>query len=172
MVEATERKLREAQFFLVRLTAESKTAIRNEPEAFDFYLSAFLSAARSVTFALQHEGRTSTTHGSRVGLRVAQQRIRISYSFSPQRNYVQKRGGAEVAFVWEYVPVPLIPTDNRAHPTYGLTWSGPPGTPLPTVGVPVHLFESPSGERDVKPTCQRYVALLAELVRNFVQVHS
>jgi hypothetical protein len=57
MIVATERKLREARFFLGRLIDESKSAVRNEPEAFGFYLSAFLSAGRGVTFALQHEDK-------------------------------------------------------------------------------------------------------------------
>jgi hypothetical protein len=55
MIAATERTLSEAQFFLQCLRAESTKPVRNEPEAFSFYLSALLSAARSVTFALQFE---------------------------------------------------------------------------------------------------------------------
>jgi hypothetical protein len=55
MIEATQRKLREADFFLQRLIDERRRSVRNEPEAFLFYLSAFLSAARSVTLVLQKE---------------------------------------------------------------------------------------------------------------------
>jgi hypothetical protein len=55
MIDATQRKLREAQFFLRKLHEESRRLARNDPEESAFYLSAFLSAARSVTFALQAE---------------------------------------------------------------------------------------------------------------------
>jgi len=57
MIEATQRKLREAQFFYGRLV-DSKDLMgpdRNEPDAFSFYLSAFMSAARSVPWVLQCE---------------------------------------------------------------------------------------------------------------------
>jgi hypothetical protein len=54
-IPETERKLREAAFFLPLMTAEERKAARPEPEAFGFYLSAFLSAGRSVTFVLQKE---------------------------------------------------------------------------------------------------------------------
>ena len=52
LIERTQKKLRKAQFFLGNLGHESRVP-GNEHEAFDHYLSAFLSAARSVTFALQ-----------------------------------------------------------------------------------------------------------------------
>ena len=53
MIEATLKKLREAKFFLSLLNRESQKTVRNGPESFEFYLNAFLSAARSVTFALR-----------------------------------------------------------------------------------------------------------------------
>ena len=40
-----------------------------------------------------------------------------------------KHGGADVVIGWEYIPVTQIQTENRAHPAYGFSWSGPPGTP-------------------------------------------
>jgi hypothetical protein len=47
-MDATWKKLREAEFFFHRLAAEERQIDRTEPEARDFYLSAFLSAARSI----------------------------------------------------------------------------------------------------------------------------
>jgi hypothetical protein len=54
-IPETDRKLREAAFFLRLLTIEEGSPVRNDPEAFGFYLSAFLSAGRSVTWVLQSE---------------------------------------------------------------------------------------------------------------------
>lgn len=173
MIEATERKLREAQFFLVHIAAESRRAVRNEPDAFGFYLSALLSAARSVTFALQYEEKDKydAWFPTWLGNRSAEDQELLKF-LKTQRNYDQKRGGPEVAVVWEYIPVTQLRTESRTHPAYGFHWFGPPGTPPPTVGIPVHSFESASGEREVMATCQRYVGLLAELVRDFIQAHS
>jgi hypothetical protein len=44
----TRRKLREAHFFLQLFKAEQARFLRNDPEASYYYLSALLSAARSV----------------------------------------------------------------------------------------------------------------------------
>lgn len=173
MILATERKLREARFFLDRLIAESKRAVRNEPEALGFYLSAFLSAARSVTFALQHEekDRYDAWFPSWFAQRGVEDQELLNF-LKTQRNYAEKRGGADVEFDWEYILVTLLPIENRAHPAYGFTWSGVPGAPPPAVGIPVHSFQSPRGDSEVVPTCQRYVGILAELVQDFVQAHS
>jgi hypothetical protein len=55
MIPLTQKKLREAGFFLNKLSAEGQQVVRSEQESFEFYLSAFLSSARAVTFALQKE---------------------------------------------------------------------------------------------------------------------
>ena len=57
MIPMTEMKLREAKFFFGHLHDTGRKSVRNEPEEFAFYLSAFLSAARAVTFALQFEDK-------------------------------------------------------------------------------------------------------------------
>lgn len=54
MIAATQKKLREARFFLGFLRRRDRVT-PPEREEFEFYLSAFLSAARSVTFALENE---------------------------------------------------------------------------------------------------------------------
>ncbi len=51
---AAEKKLREARFFLERMR-EQETLASGEKEPFDFYLSAFLNAARTVQYRLVHE---------------------------------------------------------------------------------------------------------------------
>ncbi len=55
MIPATQRKLREAQFFYRRLVSARQEPWKHETEAFSFYFSAFLSAARSVPWVLQNE---------------------------------------------------------------------------------------------------------------------
>jgi hypothetical protein len=51
----TRKKLREAKFFLTELTAEDSGVMGSGSEAADFYLSAFFTSARAVTFVLARE---------------------------------------------------------------------------------------------------------------------
>jgi hypothetical protein len=48
MSERTDTKLRETKFFLQNLVRESDKESPSEPEAFLFYLNAFLTAGESV----------------------------------------------------------------------------------------------------------------------------
>src|SRR5712692_1866886 len=57
-VPNAKKKLREAEFFLGHLRTAWPTANLAD-ESFDFYLSAFLSAARSVTWVLQAEHKSA-----------------------------------------------------------------------------------------------------------------
>jgi hypothetical protein len=56
--ENVEKKLREARFFLNKMIEQEKLAF-GDKEPFDFYLSAFLSAARTVDYRLRHEQETT-----------------------------------------------------------------------------------------------------------------
>lgn len=61
MLRRTQKKLREAQFFLSAVQTEyEKVLFEKEPEVLEFYLSAFISAGRSVTFAMSKDAGGST----------------------------------------------------------------------------------------------------------------
>jgi hypothetical protein len=49
-----DKKLREAQFFLEKMRERERMAF-GDPEVFDFLLSAFLNAVRTVDYRLCHE---------------------------------------------------------------------------------------------------------------------
>src|SRR5258707_431645 len=49
-----DKKLREARFFLSKMADQERLAF-GDKEPFDFFLSAFLSAGRSVDYRLIHE---------------------------------------------------------------------------------------------------------------------
>ena len=53
-MDRVKKKIREATFFLGKLVERSRLAF-GDREEFDFYLSAFLSASRSVDYRLRHE---------------------------------------------------------------------------------------------------------------------
>ena len=54
LVENVEKKLREAGFFLDKMSEQEHGAFGRK-EQFEFYLSAFLSAGRTVDYRLRHE---------------------------------------------------------------------------------------------------------------------
>jgi hypothetical protein len=57
-LERVEKKLREATFFLSKMVDQGKRA-SGERKPFDFYLSAFLNAARSIDYRLRHEQKAA-----------------------------------------------------------------------------------------------------------------
>lgn len=172
MIEATQRKLREAQFFLDQLVREGGSPVRKEPETFSYYLSALLSAARSITFALQYEEKDKYDAWFPTWLanRTEKEQSLLNL-LKNQRNYEQKRGGADVAVAWDYVPLTRMLPGGAGQPTYGFNWFAPPGTPPPLFGVPVYSFKSTGDEQEVTKTCREYVDMLAELVRDFIDAH-
>jgi hypothetical protein len=98
MLERTRKKLREAEFFLQALTGAEPEVFRQEPEAADFYLSAFLTAGRSVTFALRKEQNVEY-EAWKPGwfAKLAPDDATLMKFFVDQRNQVQKEGELDFA---------------------------------------------------------------------------
>lgn len=183
MIPITEMKLREANFFFALLHSTEQQIVRNEPGAFAFFLNAFLSAARAVTFALQCEDKTSYDAWFTPWreARTAKDRELLAFMVK-QRNFAEKRGSAEFnAADWEWIPITEIRSDaDRSHPAYGFHWFGPPIALLasagldprehqPRVGRPAFQFAGFSGDqKEVTAVCKQYVDILAALVKDFV----
>jgi hypothetical protein len=173
MIEATQKKLRETQFFLRLLFHADQEVVRTEPEAFEFYLNAFLSAARSVTFALQYEERDKYEEWfPDWGNNLSEEDRQLLDFLKKQRNHSEKRGGAEVDVDWEFIPITEVGSDNHGHPAYGFHWFGPPGMPAPRVAVMLHSFELSGAPQAVIAACTRYADILERLVRDFIEGHS
>jgi hypothetical protein len=172
MIEATQKKLRETQFFAQLLLRESENVVSNEPEAFVYFLSAFLSAGRSVTFALQNEEKEKYDAWFQLWWNAQTPEDRdLMDALKLQRNVEQKQGGAKTTVEWQYIPITEVRRDERGHPAYGIHWFAPPDTPLPQVGRLVHSFELAGSKAEVTAACKRYVDLLEKLVREFIQAH-
>ncbi len=146
MIPTTRRKLRETHFFLQHLRDQFNTVIHNEPEAFRFFLSAFLSAGRSVTFTLQveekekYDQRFETWYGK---LKAEDQKL-LKF-MNRQRVSELHRSGAETQMRREPIPIMKLPTDDRGHPAYGFHCVAPGGTPQPQI-IRSQTFEVPSFE--------------------------
>lgn len=172
MIAATQKKLREARFFLGCLHRRDRVA-PPEPEEFEFFLSAFLSAARSVTFVLENEeeAKYKEWRGSWPTLLTADEQ-KFADAMVEQRNIAQKQGGAPVAVNWEFVPIIQAKRDERGQPMYGLQWFGPATAAMPQVGQPVHSINLGDGDVEAVKTCERYLSILERLVANFLKTYA
>jgi hypothetical protein len=172
MIEATKKKLREALFFFYALLNESGKVLRSDPEIFSHYLSAFLSAARSVTFALQWEEKEKYDAWFPDWMDgLAEEDKELFGLFVGQRNKNLKRGSAEVEDVLEFIPLTEVLQDRHGHPAYGFHWSSLPGAPPPEVGVSKAFFEFNGSQIEVTSACERYVRLLQKLIIDFITFH-
>lgn len=172
LIEATQKKVRETEFFLRLLVHEREKFIKNEPEAFVFYLSAFLSAARSVTFALQSEWKEKYDAWFPTWIERRTEDERQLFDFlKTQRNIEQHQGGALIDVALEYFPIIEVRSGTLGDPIYSFQWFGPPGTPLPEAMRSVHKFDFGGTQIEVTALCQRYFDLLKQLVEAFAETH-
>jgi len=165
-------KLREAYFFLGHLVAKTRTFPSSDPEEFEFFLSAFLSAARSVTFALQAEKKdTYDTWFPEWKAHRSIEDLDFLKAMNAQRVEEVHKKGASVNVALEHIPVTEVRYAGRGHPAYyGFQWSGPPGIEVPWVGLPVHYFKLGESQAEVVATCTRYLDLLDQMIRDFLKV--
>jgi hypothetical protein len=174
MIEATQKKLRETRFFYEHLARESANVSPDRAGPFLFYLSAFLSAGRSVTFALQKEEKEKYDAWFQPIWEPAQTQadLDLMKEMKLQRNISEKEGAAKTTLMWEYtVIIPEVTRDARGHPAYGVHVFAPPGTPHPPTTRAVHHFTFGSTSAEVTEACKRYVDLLENVVRDFIEAH-
>ena len=113
MIEATQDKLAEARFFLGQLRAEAARVVRPDPPAFGHYLSAFISAARSVPWVLQNEAKEK--YGAwkpkwEAGLTNEEREL---LKFTNERRLDEvKRKGVATNVNWKYVSIFELPTEQ------------------------------------------------------------
>jgi hypothetical protein len=169
----TEKKLREAKFFLGWMGNAAKS-MDMEREDFEFYLSAFLSAGRSVTFVLQVGDKArydAWFPGWKSALPDSDQEL-LQF-MNDQRVSELHQLGAAVEGVIEEVPMSVIERDrDHTHPAYGPHLFGihqgdPPGIPEPTMGRRAHYFNAGGVREKAIETCKRYAGLLEKLVQDF-----
>jgi hypothetical protein len=164
-ISKIQKKLREAKFFF-RHVCDKNRALNLESEELEFFLSAFLSAGRSVIgFFCEkqnkqyrpwfREWRMALTGGDR----------KLLNEMTRQRDSEVHEQGTEVHAAVEMVPLTEIRMGAQAHIAYG--FDGPPGTPPAQIGQKVYYFEIGGCKEEVIGTCKRYVELLEKLVQEF-----
>lgn len=156
MIDATRRKLREARFFLRKLREKSRCATHNEPEESAFYLSASLSAARSVTFTLQAEEKKNDDDWFPSWKTTQSQDDQELFMYLNGRRVAElhQTGAATVSPGLDWISVTEFRLDRNIHPAYGIHWSGMPGFEPPKIGLPILVFTGSDDERKVLQACE------------------
>lgn len=172
-IEATNLKLAEAQFFCRKLSDISRRTFSSEPEAFGFYLSAFLSAGRSVTLALQAEQKQKYDAWFPEWLDSLNDEEKILLGhFNDQRVATVHKTGATIAHRVETISaLEYLMAASREGVNIEL-WPGVPGTPLPTFQKVVRSFTIGENVSEVAKACDVYAELLARLVADFTRRYS
>jgi hypothetical protein len=185
MIPETQRKLDEALFFFKHLYKGAMGPPSNAPE-FGYYLSAFLSAARSVTFVLQAEEKQHyDTWYPSWEARLVEDDRKLWKFMNDQRVAEVHQDGADVDRAMELRTVPQIfGMQGRALVRSAIETAlpgqfgtphvifAPPLSPPVVEVVPIHRFRLGKRGVDVRDACAMYLDLLTALVREFIAVHS
>ncbi len=158
-VPKIQKKLREATFFLGHMS-QSARSTRLDHDHLEFYLSAFLSAARSVTDFFEHQAWWSQWKASQ-----SAEEILLLKQMKEQRDSEVHEEGADVSHQVEDVPVSKIETPSGLHAAYAPSFGEPWGEVK--VGMKVYYFMLGGKAVPVIEICQRYVGLLERAVEDF-----
>ncbi len=166
-IPQTRRKLREAEYFLrkVRRLGRSPGSVREE---FWYELSAFLSAARSVTFVLQAEAKDEYDTWFKPWKAGLDEPDRVLLEvLNDQRVLEVHRTGAAMVSEVRYFGMNQLVLDQPRHPAHRHYVAAPPGVPEPQVGIVEHHFWVGDAMASVVDTCATYWRLLARGVDDF-----
>jgi hypothetical protein len=174
MIAKTQKRLRAARFFLQDLQNRAR-AFRSDPEAFEFVLEAFLSAARSVTWVLQKEEKEKyDAWFEPVWMSKLSKDDETSFrGMKKRRNAAEKEGDAGVIVEWEDIPLwEFTPSDRTNPASWGYQAFGSsvtPGIDPPRHRHPTHYFGPQETRIKAVDACVHYYELLDQLVREFLE---
>jgi hypothetical protein len=158
-VPRVQKKFRETKFFFDHMSKSARST-RLDHDHLEFYLSAFLSAARSVTDFFESQawwGRWKAIQSAADILLLKQ--------MTKQRDGEVHKEGADVSHQVEDVPLSKPETPSGLHAAYAPSFGEPWGEVK--VGWKVYCFMLGGKAVPVIETCQRYVGLLERAVEDF-----
>ena len=162
MSEHVNAKLRETEFFFQKLVSESEKVVTPEPEAFLYYLNAFLVAGESVRYLLEGKGYDWREWGTE------EERGFLTFMNEQRSLVVHDEGGAETEVDWVFVPFVEL-RDRPSHPAYGFHVFAPPGTDPGGIGRRTYFFKIDGKDESVIECCKRYLTLVETLVGEFTR---
>jgi hypothetical protein len=169
-MQNVDKKLREAEFFLDKMRKQERKAF-GDKERFDFYLSAFLNAARTVDYRLRHEqGEKYETWRKAWGSKLAPAENGLIKFMVDDRNVeVHESGSGRMA---EAKEVKVGTGGSYSDSSGTLLVMGSPGPMIGSdTGVTIHMsryyFTIAGTERIATEACAEYLALLARMVSGY-----
>ena len=158
-----DKKVREARFFLRKMQERAQMAFGDHEEV-DFYLSAFLSAGRSVDYRLRHEqGTTYTAFRTSWNSSLLPDEEGLMKFLVDDRNVEVHESGSNRTPHESRIPVFGSYSDRSGT----LTDFSPPGTPPAQIIKPMFCFTIDGQQLSVIEACSKYIALLERLVREY-----
>jgi len=164
------KKLREAEFFLGKMI-EQEPRFVGDKEPFDFYLSAFLSAGRSVDYRLRREqGDTYPVWRNAWDKRLAKDDAHLIKLMIDDRNEEVHATGSGRDVEQEGVEFGI--GEHRLPGGGGMIQiSGPPGMPPSIMYRPTYSYTIGGTERKATEVCREYLMLLRRMVEQFEADH-
>lgn len=172
MIEAAQRKLREARFFYRHLERERYRADHDrDPEGFRFYFSAFIGAARSVTWIMQKEEPERYAAWEPIWKALlSSEDQKLEKLTNELRLDEVKRRGADVSATFEEMTAGELVKEMGGDPAF-LEKLYPGGSKLKS-GRPRYLFENDDGKTDLLVLSKQYLDYLERKVQNFLAAHA
>jgi hypothetical protein len=178
MIEKAQRRLRQARFFYQHLVNVRPTTVNarqptiaGDPEAFQFYLGAFIQSARSVTWAIGHEEPDKwKAWKPEWEAQLSEEERRLLELTADLRNADAKEGGADLTEELEEVVVQAA-VDLKPQVYWqrdGLA-GGSASQQIVTRKElrPAYYFEDKEGKEEITALCWRYLQFLEKTVDDF-----
>jgi hypothetical protein len=168
-LDRVEKKLREARFLLDKMRDQEGRAF-GDKEPVDFFLSAFLNAARTVDYRLRHEQGTiyrpwratwdknklTPTEAALVTLMIDDRNVEVHES------------GSGRAVRTEDIE---IFGDSYEDASGMVTVFGPPDMPRAVIRKPAYYFTIAGADERATEICEEYLKLLKRMVAEFKADH-
>lgn len=169
-IESTKFKLAEAEFFYGKIAELGRRTAVHEPAAFRFYFSAFLSAARSVTFVLQAEAKEQYDAWFPAWLSaLPADQAALLESFNAERVAAIHKLGARIEQGTEAVPFNqwLAAAAQEGVQVFGNFGAAPPDVERLT-----WFFRFDGVEIEAVESARKYLDTIQQLVKDFGSFHA
>jgi hypothetical protein len=172
-IAATVAKLAEANFFFCKLSqSQGQVVVDPEPEAFGYYLSAFLSAACSVRDVLRTEQPRRRKNAYREWFKMwevslSKSDLSLWQSVYSQRVATVHLTGVTMGHRLEAMSHTEFMLAASREGVQFQHFSSPPGTPAPKYTRAIRVLNLNGSNVDVVQACGKYLEIAAGLVQSY-----
>jgi hypothetical protein len=178
MIEAAQRKLRGAQFYYRRLLEAREGKWNSEAESFRHFFSAFIQAARSVSWVMQREERAKYDAWLPTWEKqLKPEDLKLLKFTTTLRNEEVKEGGRGPLVQLEEVAfnemLRIQGYDRASHPAHQQMPQQPAllGIKPVTVLHEKYYFEDEGERAEVMTVCREYLKYLEKFIAAFLSAH-